>query len=227
MDENAKKSLLVVPGELIEDKGMKSGYGTYEKDGKIYSTSAGFVKYNRNANYVNVVPFKGRYMPREGDKVIGNITDIGPTNWMVDIGGPYDAPLHINEVPWRVEFGDTGSYLEVGETLLAMVNQVDETKRVNLTLKRPGLRRLEEGRIIHVSHTKVPRIIGRNGEMISLLKEKGGCNIFVGQNGMIWIQGDIIKIRNVVKVIERIEKSKKAKKLLDDVREMFDNEDFW
>ena len=33
----------------------------------------------------------------------------------------------------------------------------------------------------------------RNGSMIKMLKNLTGCNIFVTQNGRIWIRGDNIK----------------------------------
>ena len=69
------------------------------------------------SNFVNVIPLGGRYIPATGDSVIGKVIDIGPSNWLIDINSPYPAPLHVNEVPWRVEFGDTSKYLNVGDTL--------------------------------------------------------------------------------------------------------------
>ncbi len=92
--------------------------------------------------------------------------DIGPSNWLIDINSPYPAPLHVNEVPWRVEFGDTSRYLNVGDTILAKVLMVDETKRVQVTMKEQGLRKLQGGQVIEISHSKVPRVIGKGGSMI-------------------------------------------------------------
>ena len=107
---------VVVPGDLLDNGRLKAGNGTYVVDGNIYSSQLG-IKSVRS-NYVNVIPLGGRYIPHQGDTVIGKIVDLGPSNWLVDINYPYPAPLHVNEVPWRVEFGDTARYLNVGDVLL-------------------------------------------------------------------------------------------------------------
>jgi exosome complex component RRP4 len=64
-----------------------------------------------------------------------------------------------------------------------------------LTLKSKGLGVLEDGRIIKINPHKVPRVIGKEGSMVSLIKSETGCEITVGQNGAIWIQGE--KIENL------------------------------
>ena len=84
---------------------MKPGAGTYVHDGKVYAAQLGIKSVK--SNFVNVIPLGGRYIPAPGDSVIGKVEDIGPSNWLIDINSPYPAPLHVNEVPWRVEFGDT------------------------------------------------------------------------------------------------------------------------
>ncbi|MCD4799421.1 MAG: RNA-binding protein, partial [Methanosarcinales archaeon] len=64
------------------------------------------------------------------------------------------------------------------------------------------LKPITSGRIVQVSAVKVPRMIGRNGSMISMLKKETNCNIVVGQNGVIWITG---KDRDIDKAIEAIQ----------------------
>ena len=56
-------------------------------------------------------------------------------------------------------------------------------------MKGPGLRKLNGGRILEITSSKVPRVVGKQGSMISLIKDKTGCSIFAGQNGRIWIHG--------------------------------------
>jgi len=46
--------------------------------------------------------------------------------------------------------------------------------------------------IMHVNPNKVPRVIGKEGSMIYIIKEDTQCDIVVGQNGVIWIKGDSI-----------------------------------
>jgi exosome complex component RRP4 len=209
--------VLVIPGDLIGDSAYKSGTGTYRKGDKIFAAQLGML--NFRAGFVNVIPFAGRYMPRQGDSVIGMVQDAGPNSWMVDINCPYLAFLHSNETPWKVDFGTTTQYLSVGDIILAKVSQVDEIKRVNLTLKEQGLRKLGNGQIMKLVPSKVPRIIGKAGSMISLLKEQTGCKIFIGQNGVIWIDGELDGIRKATAAIRIIDRGTHLHGLTDAVRE--------
>jgi exosome complex component RRP4 len=59
----------------------------------------------------------------------------------------------------------------------------------SLYLKGKGLGKLDGGFIFRIIPSRVPRVIGREGSMITLIKEKTGCNITVGQNGWIWVKG--------------------------------------
>ena len=202
MDEKKKFRKIVVPGEEIDEEG-KTGRGVFVENGKMYSEYLGIVE--QRAGYVNVIPLSGCYIPKRGDRVIGKVVDLAPMNWVVDINAPYYAPLHVNDVPWRVEMGDTGRYLSIGDVILAKVSNVNELGQVWITMKEQGLRKLEGGHIIKISPTKVPRVIGKNGSMIQMIKEYTNCKIYVGQNGMIWIAGapdDIIKVIKAIRIIE-------------------------
>jgi exosome complex component RRP4 len=209
--------ILVVPGEQVGGPELKSGNGTYRRGDNIFSAQLGIV--NLRAGLVNVIPFSGKYSPKPGDSIIGVVQDAGPNSWMVDIGCPYPAFLHANESPWKVDFGTTTQYLNVGDVILAKIGQVDETRRVNLTMKEQGLRKLNSGQIMKVVHTKVPRIIGKSGSMISLLKEHTGCKIFIGQNGTIWIDGELDGMRKASAAINMIDRGTHLHGLTDDVRE--------
>jgi len=76
-----------------------------------------------------------------------------------------------------------------------LVAKVDNVKHkgVDLTIKPRGLGKLYSGLIIQVNSNKVPRIIGREGSMVNLIKQETGCEIVVGQNGIIWIKGSKIE----------------------------------
>lgn len=212
---------LVLPGDFITDGKFKAGSGTYMDNGKIYASTLG-IKSIR-ANFVNVVPLAGQYIPKVGDQVLGIIIDVGPSNWLVDINSPYPAPLHINEAPWRVDFGDTARFLTVGETILARIFMVDEVKHVQVSMKEHGLRKLQGGEMVTISHSKVPRVIGRNGSMIQMIKNFTNCRIIVGQNGRIWIDGDAESIENAVKAIEMIDEEAQSVGLTDRLREFLES----
>jgi len=67
-----------------------------------------------------------------------------------------------------------------------------------------NLFKINGGLIIDVEPSKVPRIIGKKGSMISLLKKYTKCRIFVGQNGRIWIDGDDDDIKLITNTIDII-----------------------
>ena len=46
---------------------------------------------------------------------------------------------------------------------------------------------------MEMTPNKVPRVIGKEGSMINLIKENTDCNITVGQNGYVLIKGDKIE----------------------------------
>ncbi|HRR67561.1 MAG TPA: exosome complex RNA-binding protein Rrp4 [Methanomassiliicoccales archaeon] len=211
----------MLPGDLLDPGTMKPGEGTYVHDGKIFAAMLGIKSVK--SNFVNVIPLGGRYIPAPGDMVIGKVIDIGPSNWLVDINSPYPAPLHVNEVPWRVEFGDTARYLSVGDTLLAKVLSVDETKRVQVTMKEQGLRKLQGGQILEISHSKVPRVIGKNGSMIQMIKNYTNCRIFIGQNGRIWVDGNMDDMVHAMRAIKMIEEGAQTLKLTERVKEFLDS----
>jgi exosome complex component RRP4 len=211
---------IVAPGDLLDDTGKEPGPGTYAEGKKIFAAQLG-IKTVRS-NVVGVVPLAGRYIPARGDLVIGKIVDMSASSWLVDINAPWPSPLHVNEVPWRVEFGETKKFMTTGDVLLLTVLGFDEYMRISVSMKDHGLRKLTGGMILEVSPSKVPRLIGKNGSMIQMLKNTTGCRIYVGQNGRIWIDGELDSITKAVSAIKLIEDeahnlglTEKVKKLLE------------
>lgn len=194
---------VVVPGELLAISSKKAGIGTYSEGGKIFASQLGIKTVRPDS--ISVVPLAGQYIPVTGDLVVGKIVDVGASNWLVDINSPYPSPLHVNEVPWRVEFGETRKFMSVGDIVLLMIVGVDETKRIRVSMQEHGLRKLTGGMVIEVSPSKVPRVIGKNGSMIQMLKNMTSCRIYVGQNGRIWIDGELDSIVRAVQAIRMIE----------------------
>ena len=199
-----EKREIVIPSQLLGDvNSKKAGRGTFIENGKIYSEILGIL--NKNNDYINVTPLKGIYDPIKNDLVIGVIIEAMSSSWLVDINAAYPALLHVNEVPWDVDFGETEKYLNTGDTVMAKISQVDQEKKIQVTLKDRNLYKVKGGQIINVEPSKVPRIIGKKGSMITLLKKYTKCRLFVGQNGRIWIDGTeegITKVKDTIKMIE-------------------------
>ena len=209
---------LVLPGDDIADaKEYKPGENTYECEDRIRAGILGTVDFK--GNVVSVMPAGGRYLPKIGDTVIGVINDVGPSNWMIDIKCPWPAPLHVSEVPWKVEFGDTTTYLTVGDVVLIKVLNVDEAKKISVTMKDSGLRKIEGGQLIEIDHNKISRVIGKAGSMISMLKNMTDCRITVGQNGRIWIDGDDENAAVAAAAIKKIEAEARMPNLTERIEE--------
>ena len=212
---------IVVPGDVLGSADeYKVGENAYELDGKIRANVMGTKTYTNDA--VGVTVMGGFYMPVTGDTVIGIINDVGPSNWMLDINAPYPAPLHVSEVPWKVEFGDTSRFLTVGDVVLLKVLMVDESKKIQVTMKDSGLRKIEGGQLVDIEYSKIPRVIGKSGSMIQMLKNMTDCRIFVGQNGRVWIDGDGENVDVAAEAIRIIERESRSANLTDRVREFIE-----
>lgn len=214
-----EKREVVIPSQLLGDiKTKKAGRGTFIENGKIYAETIGVL--SNNSEYINVIPLEGRYDAVKGDFVIGIVEEPLASSWLVDIKAPYPALLHVNEVPWDVEFNETEKFLNKGDSIMAKVLQVDMEKKLQITLNDRNLYKIKGGHIIDVEPSKVPRVIGKKGSMISLLKKYTRCRIFVGQNGRIWISGDDEGIRKVIQTIKKIEKESLSYGLTNKIEEM-------
>jgi len=196
---------IVIPGTLLgKTDGGKQGRGTFREGDNIYSSRLGIVE--ERSGYINVIPLSGVYDPVVGDAVIGVVEEASKMSWMVDIGAPYPAMLRVEEVPWRVEFGETSRFLKTGDVIVANVLFINEAKNIDISMRDKHCRKVDEGIIVEIQPSKVPRVIGKSGSMVSLLREGTGCWIFIGQNGRIWIKGKDNQVATLVEAIKIIEK---------------------
>ncbi|AMD17656.1 RNA-binding protein [Methanobrevibacter sp. YE315] len=178
---------LVIPGQILADDEYYSGRGTFKENGKVCSSLMGLVSL-RNKK-LRVIPLKSKYVPKKGDVVIGKINDVRFSMWDVDINSPYSGILPAFEVFGR-EKKELNKVYDVGDVLFLRVVDVDEIKKAKLGLKGRGMGKFKGGIIVDIAPTKVPRLIGKKGSMINMIKDKTNCKIVVGQNGLVWVKGD-------------------------------------
>lgn len=178
---------LVIPGQILADEEYYSGRGTFKENGKVCSSLLGRVSL-RNKK-IRVIPLKSKYVPKKGDVVIGKIKDVRFSMWDVDINSPYSGILPAFEVFGR-EKKELNKVFDVGDVLFLRVVEVDEIKKAKLGLKGRGMGKFKGGIIVDIAPTKVPRLIGKKGSMINMIKDKTKCKIVVGQNGLVWVKGN-------------------------------------
>ncbi|HKN07242.1 MAG TPA: exosome complex RNA-binding protein Rrp4 [Thermoplasmata archaeon] len=196
---------LVLPGEEIRAQGLKPGPGTYRTGGKVYASVLGLL--SERPPLVQVIPLSGRYIPKPNDTVLGTVTDVQGTFWLLDIGAPRWAPLHMTGTPWQVDVGETDRFLRVGDAVVVQVESLEATGRIGVTMNGEGLGKLEGGTIVRISPARVPRVVGRNGSMIDTIRKHTGAEVVVGQNGRVWIGGSPDAIHRVSEVLRIIEEN--------------------
>nr|KXH72816.1 MAG: hypothetical protein AM324_00395 [Candidatus Thorarchaeota archaeon SMTZ1-83] len=219
-----QKREVVVPGQLLAEGRYRPSFGTWmDEGGKIYSTLVGLAELRGNT--VKVVALEGVYIPREGDLVIGTITIVAGNNWKVNIGSPYIASLHANNALRRPYADDISQYMDIGDVIAAEIIAYDRGTGPFLGMKGRGLRKLTDGMILEISPAKIPRVIGRRGSMINMIKDQTGIQTMVGQNGRIWIRAPNNEIlRLAIKAFKMIEVQAHTSKLTDRVRQMLEEE---
>ncbi|MFX1481998.1 MAG: exosome complex RNA-binding protein Rrp4 [Promethearchaeota archaeon] len=209
-----QKREVVVPGQLLAEGRYRASFGTYDEEGKIFSSLVGLAELRGNT--IKVVALEGAYIPKEGDLVIGTITLVAGNNWKVDIGGPYGASLHANNALRRPYSDDISEYMDIGDVISTEIIAFDRNSGPFLGMKGRGLRVLRDGMVLNVSPAKIPRIIGRRGSMISMINDHLNIQTIVGQNGRIWIKAPSVKIlRLAIKAFRTIESQAHTSKLTD------------
>jgi len=183
---------IVLPGDLLAENPRVAGYGTFIEDGKVYSKILGL--FDKTETTVRVIPLKGKYMPSPGDVLVGIVREVTSSGWAVDIHSHYNAFLPLSENPEYRPNKKISDVLDIDDAIITKVRDIDPRLKVTLTMKDKVCRPVRFGRIVAINPTRVPRVIGKKGSMIKTLKSELGIQIVVGQNGLIWISGDMNKV---------------------------------
>jgi len=218
--ENKKERKIVVPGEIIvSGEDYLPGDGT-ERNGKdVVAKRYGLA--DESGRLIKIIPLSGVFIPRRGNVIIGKVLDITMNGWILDLGYATNGFIPLSECPRYINKGDLGDYFAIDDLIVCKIISISG-RGIDLTVKGRGLGRIEKGIIAKINSNKVPRVIGKEGSMISMIKNETGCDITVGQNGLIWIKGD--KIDNEIlakKAIEFIEDRPFIDGLTDKMEEWF------
>ena len=200
--ESKKERKLVIPGEIIvSGEDYLPGDFTRKEGKDVVASRYGLAEVS--GRVVKIIPISGVFEPRRGNTVIGRVEDVTFNGWLINIGGPYTSFLPLAECPRFINRNDIAEFATVGDVLSAKIWNVKKGG-ADLTLKSRGLGKLEGGRLIRVNPHKVPRVIGKEGSMINLIKDATKTEITVGQNGYIWLKGDLAgeeKAESTIKLI--------------------------
>jgi exosome complex component RRP4 len=201
--ENSEERQIVIPGEnIVSGDNFLPGEGAYRDGNDVVAKRYGIV--NISDNYVRVVPLSGVYFPRRNNVIIGTISGITMNGWLIDFGGSQNAFLSLNEVPRYINKNELKEFLDFGDSVIVKIWDT-QSRGIDTSMKQRGLGKIEGGMLMNVNPNKVPRIIGKEGSMVKIIRNATDCNLTVGQNGVVWIKSN--KIENEIlakKIIDYI-----------------------
>ncbi len=212
---------IVVPGEILA-KGMDflPSAGTYRNGENIQANMLGLVKVD--GKVIKLIPLSGRYNPKFGDTIVGYVTDILMSGWRFNINCGYSAVLSLQEASnnFIKKGADLTKFYGIKDLVVCTVTNVTTQKLIDISMKGQGLRKLVGGRVMSVTPVKVPRIIGKQGSMVSMIKDLTKSKVVVGQNGWVWISNDDPKLElKTAQAIELVENNSHISGLTDKVKE--------
>ena len=210
---------IVLPGTYIEERKGRKVVNCYVEGEKVFSKVLGILKVSDDE--ISVVPLAGKYFPKVGDRIIGRIEEIEVSGWWVDINSPYKAFLPLGEAVEEfvdVRRVDLSRFYDIGDIIFCKITKVTKNKMVQVSMRDMLARKLFGGITIRITPYKVARVIGKGGSMIELIKKKTGSEIYVGQNGIIWIKGD--KKEKAIEAILTIEKEAHISGLTEKIAKM-------
>jgi len=194
---------LVTPGMAVgPSAGKRAGSGIIAADDALIATQLGWLKEFNNT--VSIDPINAAYIPRSGDLVVAIVAEVRNNLWFMNINGSFQGLLPMSLAPWKVEFGAARQHMDIGDVVLARVQEVDECHNVVLTMKGVGLRRLNQGVVEQVPVQHIDRIRGTNNERLQRLRDLCDSRIMVGENGRVWVDGSSNGIRWAREAIQAI-----------------------
>tara|TARA_B100001287_G_C22685860_1_gene533556 strand:+ start:1729 stop:2403 length:675 start_codon:yes stop_codon:yes gene_type:complete len=206
---NVKENEKVVPGQILAtgEKFIPSSM-CIRIDDNIISTVVGNVTIKDNV--IKVISNNNNYAPEIGDKIIGKVISMNNYGWKVNIGKSI-VELDLRDASTSfIEAGKMDKFLTVGDLVYAEITR-KHRDNFKISTKNKPFRKLVPGKIINIKRNSIPRIIGKSGSMINMIKEESNSNVVVGQNCQVYVHNDdieqIFKVQEAVKLIESDAKS--------------------
>ncbi len=186
-----EKRKIVIPGEIISSEdGKLPGDGTEKRENGIVAIRYGLS--DETNGLIKVIPLSGVYLPRGGNMVLGKVEALTSGGWAFDIGTAQNAFLPLTEVPMYVNRNALEEVMDLGDMAVLKITDAQRSG-ITVTFKARQAGKINEGIVFKINPYRVPRVIGKEGSMINLIKNRTGCRMTVGQNGFVWVKADSIE----------------------------------
>ncbi len=201
MSQNQNR--FVLPGDVIPNDSSILKQNVILEGDKLVSTTIGFTEINDGE--VEVIALTGLYTSEVDDLVIGKIVSHNSLSWEVDINSSHSAMLPASDIfgkDYSPSRDDLSLKLNSGDVVLARIVNSDSNRPL-ITINGQNLGKIDDGELIKISPTKVPRLIGKHGSMIQSIEESTGASITIGQNGWVIFKSDNpIRLKNAIASIK-------------------------
>lgn len=223
--EQKVERVLVAPGDKLTEGDYKILTPTtvYRVGNSYYSSVVGLLELNTQEKSLKVIPLKGSYYPRVGDVVVGIVSDVGLTNWELDIRAPFPGTLYAVDYLGRAinpSKENLKDFLDVGDVVVGKIEVFDRTRNPVISTKGKEFGKVVEGALVEINPVKVPRLIGKKGSMQSLIESETNCKLIIGNNGRVLVLCEDKQYEDiVVRAIRKIEVEAHISGLTDRVKE--------
>lgn len=192
----------MLPGDIVAAQPLAIP-GCYVSGGKTIASVMSLMRDGK------VIPLKGLYLPTPDDYVVGIVVEERFSGYSVELHSPYQGNISSKETRYQFKQGDLVS---------AQIAEVTEVNEAILVDERP----LGVGSVIEIDYVKVPRVIGRNGSMLEMIRQYTGTDLLVGKNGRIFLRGGNAALASLA--ILKIDSEAHISGLTDRIKEFLEKE---
>ncbi|MDE1768515.1 MAG: hypothetical protein KGH64_04780 [Candidatus Micrarchaeota archaeon] len=194
---------IVVPGEKLSEKQLRIENTITDANG-TYSCILG----SFDEQTLSLIPLEGLWQPRNGDTIIGIVEEDRGTTVTVNLNAPYKG-LIISKF--------LESEIKAGDIIVSTIKELE--KGGTAILIRPKV--LGAGKLMSVTPSKIPRIIGKANTMVKQITDGTGTSVVIGLNGLVWLSGGDVDLATAA--ILKIEEEAHTSGLTERVKELLDN----
>lgn len=205
MDDIKRK--YVIPGDVITTGPYRAEENVNLVGDKIIATTVGISEIYDSG--VRVIPLTGMYLPRIDDFIIGMVKSHTSLSWELDMNSCYPGILPAQDVfgrDFNPKSDELTSRLKKGDLVAARIANFDRSRDPLITIGDRDLGKIEDGELVKISPSKVPRLIGKRGSMIQTIENATKALITIGQNGYIVVSCDdpegLLKALDAIRMIE-------------------------